>query len=132
MTDPTARCPRCTAKYYSFEITPKSIHYGKYRCKNCGGVWYPKDPTKTHRRKVKRLRIDIDYCEICLRKADNLGLRNTLQEHHILPYLTHPELDEEPKNRLVVCSLCHNLINVIQRLVETFTYEKETNNNGID
>jgi len=117
------QCRFCGSNDIREEILTNSVHYGKYICNNCGENldWIKKPKNiNSKKRKVTPLKENVNYCQICLRTKDKLGNDNSLTEHHILPYNIFPEFDEYKDNRLVVCSRCHEAINLIQRMFNTF------------
>jgi len=116
------KCPWCESKNIKFSKTPKSIHYGRYDCLNCGR-WmnWVKNPesirTKNPNRKMK---LSVEkvckfhnfktvHCFFCQRKKEQLGWNETLTVDHI------EELDkngqDEIENQQVLCSACHKLKN---------------------
>ena len=112
------QCRHCGSQDYELVIVDEGVHYGKYICVECGEFiqWAPKPGE--HKRKVKRLRPEITYCESCLKEQTDLPQNCTLEEHHVLPFKTNPELDETPSNRWVLCTDCHDFIDLIRRIAK--------------
>lgn len=111
-------CP-CGSCNFKIVETPYEIHFGKVVCFDCDRFvrWYSKPGPGRSKRKIKRLKPQIDYCQICLRTKESLTENITLEEHHILPYEHYPEYDNEKGNRLVVCTHCHDLIELMQKML---------------
>jgi len=97
-------------------IGPFGQHWGKVNCLFCGRQlrWLPKpqdDPSKYKRpashaylvRKYSR-----GFCELCLRREDELPPRTELTGHHVIEYRAGGEPTRE--NVWVVCRACERLI----------------------
>lgn len=111
----TVRCRSCHKDVEPLvTLLPEtSIHYAEVRCSIChswlGFKAKPKNEEKLEKRPngaptPEDLRID--YCQICLRPREWLGVRETLETHHI---------DDDPQNNdrlnhLIVCTACHKWI----------------------
>ena len=93
--------------------TPQFKHYGKIVCIKCGKFikWEP-NPNKDDRRETTKQKVMKDYCELCLRKHAQLGVKESLEVHHIIP-LTDGGKDELD-NILVACTACHREIHWLQ------------------
>ena len=110
-------CRKCGEDSLTEEKMPDDhIHFSKVICNLCGFFYWGKKPQNNNKRPAqKRLRNNVNYCEICLK--DKKHINDWLEEHHILPYSTHPKLDKIPGNRLVVCRQCHTIIHCLRKLV---------------
>ncbi len=106
-------CRFCNAEIEPvFNPRPDTPHAGELRCPECDRFlgWKPKE--KNEKKLEKRpacptpADLEIDWCQVCLRKRDQLGINETLETHHI---------DDDPTNNdrlnfLVVCTMCHKWI----------------------
>jgi len=116
VTDP---CPYCKTKSLVQQLVPKEenmSHKARIYCAACNKFirWVSKSELNGVPQRLKtRRRKNIDYCEICLRKDV------IIEEHHILPFKHYPDLDDDKRNRLVVCADCHGIIHCIRRLAGT-------------
>ena len=110
-------CSNCGCDHAVYIETPELQHTGKMVCVNCDTfIKWVHDQDKPLKRKVARLRPEINYCEMCLQNEKDLPNKIVLHEHHILEYQHRPELDNDPDNRLVLCSNCHNIIHAIRKM----------------
>jgi len=67
-------------------------------------------------------RLNIYECQICRRKKEHLGERETLEVHHVLPVQHGGE--DVPGNIWVVCTSCHKLIHHQQTYHNDHLYHK--------
>ena len=83
------------------------------RCNDCKMfTWQLKDLDNKYRRESKHYDLvkkkGVDFCEVCLRKKDDIPPPGTLEGHHIIEYKDGGSDDNT--NILVVCTACHKLI----------------------
>jgi len=88
------------------------------------------NPHTERKRKNKRIRKDIEYCEICLRSSDELP--SGLHEHHIWGFSNNPALDLDADNRMVLCRTCHTIVHNIRSLCGTSKREYSGLNVGVE
>jgi len=109
------------------ETTFNEIHGHRYVCNDCGYTCWGgklKNKQKIEKRPPCPTPSDlgIDWCQMCLLKATDLGYAETLDTHHI---------DDNPQNneRLnlhIVCTSCHKLIHH-QRIYRYNHYVRKQN-----
>lgn len=115
------RCKYCGSVNLKFTRTPTTIHYGRLDCAHCGTfcAWAKNpdsprgDSKRINKKTVKEVsnfhNFDEEFCFMCLRKRDQLGVNETLTIDHI------KELDkggyDTITNMQVLCSACHKLKN---------------------
>lgn len=117
-----------------FVLTPELQHWGKYICSECGRwlTWVTKpDNEKRNRRNSKKLakpfvQAGIDYCQICLRKKDELPPHMVFVGHHIVE--VRDGGSDEPSNLLHLCTFCHELVHLIRRNAATCARPTESAN----
>ena len=93
-------------------LPPTGIHYAKATCPNCGRFidWLKKPDNEDKRTKTSKYTLEdfnIDYCEWCGRKKEELGLREVFHLHH-KKWLEDGGKDER-ENIMIVCTACHAL-----------------------
>ena len=119
------KCCRCGSNKFICEQAPDDTpHKFKIVCVNCNHFikWYtPKEFRRKNNRTSIRLKPEIEYCQICKRLKSELPSKCILHEHHLIDYSIRPDLDLILENRLVVCSQCHELIRLVQKIVKTIT-----------
>lgn len=113
-------CKWCHSKNIRFIKTPKSVHYARKDCEDCGRfLEWVRSPNNIDRNKRGNKKsvsqvcvhhnLDQEFCFFCLRKRDRLGWSETLTIDHI------QEIDkggkDEIENMQVLCSACHKLKN---------------------
>lgn len=106
--------------------TPNNIHYGRLDCPKCGFVGWAKNPNSNRNKGTKLLRqgnrLTVDkirefhgfkepFCFMCLRKKNELGIRETLTADHILELRDTKEGEnrDDVKNGQILCSACHKM-----------------------
>lgn len=117
LKSPCARCQSETGEVIKMATGP---HFAKICCYDCGLFveWVAKpENEKRNRRKNTRLKPEIDYCQMCERTREELDGTAAIEEHHVLEVKDWPELDDDPDNRWVVCTRCHNHIHNIRLMV---------------
>lgn len=112
--DPCRFCS--TAGPHQEVIEAGGVHYGKWLCVKCGRNlgWIPKpdsDPTKYKRPKSHTDLVSAysrGFCELCLRKKEDLAKGQTLEAQHVIEYQDGGTSDRS--NIWIVCTACHKLI----------------------
>lgn len=115
------KCKYCGSENIKFQLTPNTIHYGKYYCGHCERFLYwaknPESPrnnnTRVNKKTIKEIcnfhNFKEEFCFFCLRKREELGDKETLTIDHI------KELEEGGEDQLwnmqILCSACHKLKN---------------------
>ena len=117
------KCKKCNSENLELILTPETIHYGKYICKDCKSFnGWKKNPDslikgsksmRIGKRKINQVckfhKMDEEICFFCLRNRTQLGKNETLTTDHII------ELSDGGKdiieNTQVLCSACHKLKN---------------------
>lgn len=90
-----------------------SPHDAKLICPGCSQFlgFQKKDKNK---RTTSKIKIDIDYCQICLRKKYQFGFNETQHQHHVQE-IQYQGLDTQ-ENIWTLCTRCHNLIHFLRDL----------------
>lgn len=106
-------CKKCNIEISArFEPTPNLIHDGKLICPLCDSFlgWKKKEKNegKRERNKYTPAKLGINYCQLCMRSRERLGINETLVPHHIKEIQDDGE--DVPENIWVVCTACHSLI----------------------
>lgn len=104
-----------------FEPTPRLPHYGKMVCPQCrrwlAWVKKPENEKRNRRESQKHHRAftsaGVDYCQMCLRKRDELPPGMSFTVHHIVE-IQDGGLDE-PENTWHLCHFCHEMIHLLRR-----------------
>lgn len=114
-------CPRCENFVLPNVEDAKPPHHKKLTCPDCG---YPfgflakeknekkldhrpnGQPTASQLMESK----GIDFCEICLRRKDQLGKRGFFEVHHI----SKDPSNNTTGNLLLACKACHQFIHYLQ------------------
>ena len=107
------RCYRCSAIFEEpkIQMCSRGPHHATVRCPACdyflGFMPKPENKEKLEKRPEKCTpeEMGIDWCQICLRKEDELG-KGWLCVHHI----DDDPTNNERLNKMVVCIACHKLI----------------------
>ena len=91
-------CEICNSKLTK-TLTPNSLHYARLDCQKCGFKGWARNPNNPRNKGTKILRIGNrltvekiqnfhnykePFCFFCLRKKEDLGIRETLTADHIL------------------------------------------------
>ena len=108
-------CPQCGGAV-RIELTPHLTHHARFRCSrcNCHVEWMPKPrPEGAPRRrgassKELVVRYGQGYCEMCLRKVEELPIKEVLIGHHVIPWSKGGS--DARENVWIVCTSCHGLI----------------------
>ena len=107
-------------------LTPNNIHYGKLICPKCGFKGWARNPNNPRNKGTKLLRIGnrltvekimeyhgfkFPFCFFCLRKKEDLGIRETLTADHILELRDTKDNEnrDDVKNGQILCSACHKM-----------------------
>lgn len=114
---------------------PETIHSGgEQKCPICNfHLGWKKKEKNTEKRNISIYSVSyfgIDYCQLCLRTKDKLGLNETLIRHHIIEinpeYEGEPKGEDKPNNIWIVCTHCHQSIHHIRRYLNYHQkYKKE-------
>ena len=115
-TYPCKRCGANTVAKPKPDDTISEIHGYKLYCMDCGcfvgwsGV--KKEIVKNGERQFssqwRPSHVGVDYCQICLRNATELGQSEKLEPHHIIEISNGGKDDLE--NIMWLCSCCHRLV----------------------
>jgi len=118
-------CETCQSSLIK-TLKPNSPHYARLDCPKCGFVGWARNPNNPRNKGTKILRtgnrLTVEkiqefhgfkepFCFLCLRKRDELGIRETLTADHILE-LRDTKDDEDRddvKNGQILCSACHKM-----------------------
>jgi uncharacterized protein YbaR (Trm112 family) len=114
-------CPRCGAFAMPDVTDAKPPHYKKLNCPDCnhplGFLAKPENEKKLDHRPNGQPSASqvmeskgIDYCEICLRRKNQLGSRGFFEVHHI----SKDPADNRISNLLLTCKACHQFIHYLQ------------------
>lgn len=95
------------------EVLPENQpHYAKINCSICSRyIAFMSNPDKEDKKessKYKPKDFGIDYCRMCLRHKNGLGVREVLEIHHVIPVADNGP--DEPENIWVICTACHKYI----------------------
>jgi len=114
------RCPTCGGNLL-FSLTPTLTHYGRLDCYHCNKwIKWIKNPETPERTRNKTSVLDIqtvlkhhnfngEFCFFCLRKREQLGIKETLTLDHVQELSKGGK--DEIENLQVLCSACHKLKN---------------------
>lgn len=118
-------CEVCNCEL-KLTLTSNSIHYGRLDCPKCGFKGFAKNPNNPRNKGTKVLRtgnrLTVEkiqefhnfkepFCFLCLRKKEDLGIRETLTADHILELRdTNDNEDRDNvKNGQILCTACHKM-----------------------
>jgi len=118
-------CEVCKNKLLK-TLTPNSIHYARLDCPKCGFKGWARNPNNPRNKGTILLRtgnkLTVEkiqkfhnykepFCFFCLRKKENLGIRETLTADHIkeLRDTKDNEDRDNVQNGQILCSACHKL-----------------------
>ncbi len=118
-------CNNCSS-WIKLTKTPTNIHYGRLDCPKCGFVGWAANPESVRNKGTKKLRqgnrLTVEkiqdfhefkepFCFLCLRKKNELGVRETLTADHILELRdSDGEFERDTvKNGQILCSACHKM-----------------------
>jgi len=119
---PFAHCQRCNGETYSrIVLLDRSPHWGRRECIDCGGYirWETKpDGERKHRpAPARRLvhRFSRGFCEMCLRREDELPHGQQLEAHHVIPFSASEAAQfgfdgpgpDTRENTWILCTPCH-------------------------
>jgi len=115
-------CEVCSATL-KLTLTPDMMHYGRLDCPRCKFVGWAKNPNNPRNTGTKLLRTGYrltvekimkyhdfkePFCFMCLRKKNELGIRETLTADHILELRdTIDEDRDRVGNGQILCTACH-------------------------
>lgn len=138
------KCRHCASMGpHPITLVSNGVHYAKVNCVECKRQlrWLPKpdsDPTK-YRRPTQHQNLVSDYgrgfCEMCLRKKEDLPKGNTLEAQHVVEFQDGGS--NERTNIWILCTACHRMVHwvrtyhggdyrdLVQNLVEGFDPWKE-------
>lgn len=91
-------------------------HYAKIDCSKCGRWirWLPKPDVEKHRRPAAHRdlveKFGKGFCELCLRKKDQLPLPQTLIGHHVDPYAKSRNKELKKEDVWILCTMCHRIV----------------------
>lgn len=118
-------CETCGSQL-KLTLTKNMIHYGRLDCPKCGFVGWARNPNSPRGDGTNNLRtgnrVSVDkimnyhgfkepFCFMCLRKKEDLGIRETLTADHILELKKTEDGEDRDqiKNGQILCSACHKL-----------------------
>ena len=118
-------CEVCKNKLLK-TLTPNSIHYARLDCPKCGFKGWARNPNNPRNKGTILLRtgnkLTVEkiqkfhnykepFCFFCLRKKEDLGIRETLTADHIkeLRDTKDNEDRDNVQNGQILCSACHKL-----------------------
>jgi DNA-directed RNA polymerase subunit M/transcription elongation factor TFIIS len=117
-------CAVCNSTL-TLTLTPNSIHYGKLDCPKCGFKGFARNPNNPRNSGTKLLRIgntltvekimkfhvlSYPFCFMCLRKTEELGIRESLTADHIEELRTTKEENlDRVENGQILCTACHKM-----------------------
>lgn len=118
-------CDVCNSKL-NLTVTPNCPHYGRLDCPKCGFKGWAKNPNSSRNKGAKLLRtgnrVSVEsimqyhnfkeaFCFMCLRKKQDLGIRETLTADHILELRDTEEGEDRDnvKNGQILCTACHKM-----------------------
>lgn len=119
-------CENCSGTL-KLTLTPNSPHHGRLDCPRCGFRGFARNPNNPRNKGTKVLRtgnrLTVDkimkwhgflgepFCFLCLRKMNELGIKETLTADHILELKdTEKGQDRDHvRNGQVLCSACHKI-----------------------
>lgn len=110
-------CRHCNATgVHRTEVQQSGVHYAKVTCNTCDRFlrWIPKpdsDPTKARRPQQHRELVRAygnGFCEMCLRKTDELPKGQTLEAQHVIEFQDGGSNDRS--NIWIICTACHKLV----------------------
>ena len=117
-------CEVCSCKI-KLTLTPHTMHYGRLDCPKCGFIGWAKNPNNPRNKGTKLLRtgnrltvekimqwhgfLGEPFCFLCLRKKNELGIKETLTADHILELKDTIEGQDRDnvRNGQVLCTACH-------------------------
>lgn len=118
-------CKTCNSKLI-LTLTPNNIHYGRLDCPKCGFKGWARNPENPRNKGTKLLRVGNNltvekiqefhkykepFCFLCLRKINQLGIRETLTADHILELRDTEEGEnrDDVSNGQILCTACHKI-----------------------
>ena len=118
-------CENCSSTL-KLTLTPNSPHYGRLDCPRCGFRGFAKNPNSPRNNGTRLLRngyrVTVEkiqkyhgfkepFCFLCLRKENELGIRETLTADHILELKKTEDNEDRDhvRNGQILCSACHKL-----------------------
>jgi len=115
--DKKYNCNQCQVKVAAIHKNESSeLHGYKLYCKICGNFvgWSGvkkeiiKDGTRQFSSQWSAKQVGINFCQICLRRKEDLGKSETLEPHHIIQ-IKDGGLDEI-SNIQFLCTACHKFV----------------------
>ena len=118
-------CEVCSSTL-KLTLTPISPHYGRLDCPRCGFIGWAKNPNSPRNKNTKLLRtgnrLTVEkiqkyhnfkepFCFLCLRKKEELGIKETLTADHILELRDTKDNEDRDciNNGQILCSACHKI-----------------------
>jgi len=118
-------CEQCSSTL-KLTLTEDSPHYGRLDCPRCGFKGFAKNPNSNRNKGTKLLRtgcrltvekiqkyhnFKYPFCFMCLRKNEELGIRETLTADHILELRNTEEGEDldNVSNGQILCTACHKM-----------------------
>lgn len=106
-------------------LTPNSPHFARLDCPKCGFIGWAKNPNNPRNKGTKLLRtgsrltvekimkfhnLKEPFCFFCLRKKEDLGIRETLTADHIRELRQTEDEDlDKVENGQILCTACHKM-----------------------
>lgn len=118
-------CDVCSS-WITLTKTPNNIHYGRLDCPKCNFIGWEPNPNNPRNKGTKLLRkgnrLTVEkiqnfhqfkepFCFLCLRKENELGIREILTADHILELRDSDGRinRDNVKNGQILCSACHKM-----------------------
>ena len=118
-------CEVCSSQL-KLTLTPNSPHYARLDCPKCNFVGWARNPKNPRSYGTNLLRVGNkltiekikefhgfkeEFCFMCLRKKNQLGIRETLTADHILELRDTNEGEDRDRveNGQILCSACHKM-----------------------
>jgi len=131
-------CPKCGTKLLVIE-TPNLIHSARLDCPKHGFIkWLPSEKNKDKKRRraskyslyevAKYHNFKEPFCFFCLRKKEQLGVKETLTIDHIQELSIGGK--DELSNLQILCSACHKLKNWARLYMNWHLNGGDTNDNS--
>ena len=114
------QCEKCGSVNTMFKLRPDTVHHGELRCLDCKCfAWIRKPETDETKYRREANHVDLvkkfsnGYCEMCLRRTEELPEKQVLTAHHVIEYQDNGTSDRG--NIWIICNACHRLITWIRK-----------------
>lgn len=118
---PVRRCHHCEHEGKPVSANKfNEVHGYAFQCEKCGKflTWGGKnkaivvDGERQRSTQWTAKRLNVEFCQMCLRNQNTLGTRETLEAHHVVPIETGGP--DSPENIWIVCTPCHKQIHFMR------------------